>query len=177
MNGVQGRYYNNHFHRTSPMAKYFISGGSGSGKSTYAKQLSEQLNIPHFDLDDIYWITYGHSRPKRERDIMLNKILTTNPSWIIEGVYSSAWVIPIINDADKIIIINPPTWKRQWRIIKRYLVNRFDDTQNSHNETLTSVSKLLHWSQQYESKYLPELIHRIQNAHKTYTLTQHNKTK
>ena len=38
------------------MTKIFISGGPGSGKTTYAKKLSKELNIPHFDFDDIKWI-------------------------------------------------------------------------------------------------------------------------
>ena len=38
------------------MTKIFISGGPGSGKTTFAKKLAVENNIPHFDLDDIKWI-------------------------------------------------------------------------------------------------------------------------
>ncbi len=152
------------------MAKYFIAGGSGSGKTTYARQLSEQLNIPRFDLDDIYWITYGHNRSKRERDILLSQILRSNPNWIIEGVYTSSWISPVIEQCDKIIIINPPTWKRQWRILHRTLTRIISGHKNTHNETIKSVCKLLAWSARYESDYLPELISRIKSTNKSYTV-------
>ena len=157
------------------MTKIFVSGGSGSGKTTYAKQLSNQYNIPHFDLDDIYWITYGTNRSKKERSIQLEHILSSNPSWVIEGVYSSAWIEPIINQCDKIVIINPPTWRRQYRIIKRYIKNKFSNQNTEHNETITSISKLLCWAQRYEPEYLPELLTRIKNAGKLYTIITNNK--
>lgn len=35
--------------------KIHIIGGSGTGKTYLAKKLSEKFNIPHFDLDDLFW--------------------------------------------------------------------------------------------------------------------------
>ena len=62
------------------MAKYFISGGSGSGKSTYAKQLSEQLNIPREWLNRS--INVGFSGGERKK-IMLLRLLLTKPQLAI----------------------------------------------------------------------------------------------
>lgn len=39
--------------------KIYITGGAGSGKTTYAKKLSEKRHIPHFDLDKIKWMNGG----------------------------------------------------------------------------------------------------------------------
>ena len=152
------------------MTKIFISGGSGSGKSTYAKKLSKQLDIPYFDLDDIYWITYSNKRPKQERIKLLNQILQNNTDWIIDGVYFQDWIIPIIEQSDKIIIVNTPKYKRQYRIIKRFLSRIFfQKKKNEHQETVKTLFKLLLWSNNYEKKYLPELIKKIKQTNKTYT--------
>ena len=35
--------------------KIHIIGCSGTGKTYFAKKLSDKYNIPHFDLDDIQW--------------------------------------------------------------------------------------------------------------------------
>lgn len=38
-----------------------ILGGAGCGKSFIAEKLKEQLGIPHYDLDDIFWIILQES--------------------------------------------------------------------------------------------------------------------
>lgn len=35
--------------------KIFILGTSGSGKTTLAENLSEKMNILHYNLDDFFW--------------------------------------------------------------------------------------------------------------------------
>lgn len=59
--------------------KIYIIGGPGSGKTFLANKLSNELNIPHFDLDDLQWdnptVSYGTKRNIKERDELLNKIL------------------------------------------------------------------------------------------------------
>jgi adenylate kinase family enzyme len=73
--------------------KIHIIGGSGTGKSYISEKLSCKFNIPHFDLDNIFWDntaeTYGTKMPVGERTEMLNDILKNN-HWIIEGV-SLVW--------------------------------------------------------------------------------------
>ena len=73
--------------------KIHIIGGPGSGKTTLAKQLSEKLGIPRFDLDDLQWDNasgaYGTRRAPQERDALLAEILK-HDDWIIEGDYY-AW--------------------------------------------------------------------------------------
>lgn len=82
------------------MPKIYISGGPGSGKTTYAKKLSQELNIPCFDLDKVKWINrpnaFNLRRSKEERLALLNKILSENKDWILEGVYFQDWIIPVI---------------------------------------------------------------------------------
>jgi len=47
--------------------KIFILGSSGSGKTFLANLLSKKLNIPSYDLDDIFW--YKKYTKKRAREI------------------------------------------------------------------------------------------------------------
>ena len=70
--------------------KIHIIGCSGRGKTYLAKKLSNKYNIPHYDLDDIYWDNssqeYGIKTSAEKRDKLLQNILEKD-DWIIEGIY------------------------------------------------------------------------------------------
>ena len=68
------------------MQRIVIVGTSGCGKSTLALQLEHLLGIPHYDLDDYYWLPNWQPNPASLK-ILLNKVLQEN-SWIISGNYS-----------------------------------------------------------------------------------------
>ena len=151
------------------MTKIFISGGPGSGKTTFAKKLAAENNIPHFDLDDIKWINqknnFNVERPKEDHFKLLDKILSENDNWVIEGIYTKDWIIPILEKADRIIILKPSTSVRQWRIIKRSLRRMLHIEPKTHKENLVTLFKLLFWSRSYD-KYLPELLDKINKVGK-----------
>ena len=60
--------------------KIYVIGGPGSGKTFLANRLEKQLEISHYDLDDLQSDnkanTYGTKRNSQERDELLNNILT-----------------------------------------------------------------------------------------------------
>ncbi len=82
--------------------KIHIIGASGSGKSTLAGNLSKLLQIPHYDLDDIFWDntqkTYGVTMPLVKRSRIFHSILLQD-AWIIEGIYTS-WIQESLQQAD-----------------------------------------------------------------------------
>ena len=151
------------------MTKIFISGGPGSGKTTFAKKLATENHIPHFDLDDIKWINqknnFNVERPKQDRLALRDKILSENDNWVIEGIYTKDWIIPILEHADRIIILKPSTTIRQWRIIKRSLRRMLHIEPKTHKENIVTLFKLLLWSRSYD-KYLPELLDKINKVGK-----------
>ena len=103
--------------------KIHIIGGPGSGKTFLADNLSKQLGIPHYDLDDLQWDNiannYGTKRKPQERDKLLNQILQSE-NWIIEGVYYS-WCRQCFEAADKIYVLNVPRYIYRYRIIRRFI--------------------------------------------------------
>lgn len=101
--------------------KIFIVGSPGSGKTTLAKKLSEDLSIPHFDLDDIRFMPNGAKRPDLEA-IPLVESLTQKPAWIIEGVYVG-WIKQFTHKADLIIWLDTSPLRAFYRILLRYVKN------------------------------------------------------
>ena len=143
-------------------------GGSGSGKSTYAKKLSLEHNVSHFDLDELRWQNlntklYNQKRSEEERAIMLNNILNNNSDWICEGVYFKEWVHPILEQADEVLILQPKLWIRQYRCIKRSIKRMLHLEPSKHKDTLFSTYKLLRWSHDYDTKYLPIALEKMNN--------------
>jgi adenylate kinase family enzyme len=107
------------------MQRISIIGTSGSGKTTLAKQISQSLNIPHIELDYLYW---QPNWVEHSDDIFRSKVsqaLSIN-SWIVDGNYSQVRDI-IWQKADTIIwldyalsvILNRIIWRTLQRVLKK----------------------------------------------------------
>jgi adenylate kinase family enzyme len=100
-----------------------IIGSTGSGKSYIANLLSRRLNLPVFDLDDLFWdraaATYGVRTAGGVRDRKLAQIAASD-AWIIEGVYHQ-WVGPSFDRAELILMLVPSVWVRDVRVVRRFI--------------------------------------------------------
>ena len=138
--------------------KIHIIGCSGSGKTYLANALSRKYNISHFDLDDIQWDNnakgYGEMRTLDKRKALLQEILFNN-EWIIEGVYY-AWVQQSFDEADKIYVLNMPSYLCKSRIIMRFIKRKLGILKGKR-ETLKSVYNLLKWTETFQDKNLKEI--------------------
>ncbi|MFH1916599.1 MAG: hypothetical protein ABIJ21_05010 [Nanoarchaeota archaeon] len=140
--------------------RIYIIGGPGSGKSYAAKKISRHLNTPSLDLDTIFWAkedtNYTKKASEKERDKLLVKTITKK-SWIIEGSYTK-WVSPIIQSADTIILLKPPTLIRSLRLIKRS-IGRTLTREKKQKENIMAFIKLMRFNHQFNKIH----IKRIEN--------------
>lgn len=138
--------------------KIHIIGGSGSGKTFLANELSQKYNIPHFDLDDLQWDNnanaYGIKRDSDERQALLQEILSQE-NWIIEGVYYK-WCKQCFADADEIYLLEVPRSVYRFRIIKRF-VKRKLGLEKGKKETFKSLFALLKWADKYQEQDMVEI--------------------
>lgn len=100
------------------MAKIFITGNAGSGKSTLGKRLANDLGLQVHGLDKIVWQEGWRKTPREERRKLIKKLIS-KPSWVIEGVDDD-----ILRAADTIIFLDIPrricfyqAAKRNWRYL------------------------------------------------------------
>ncbi|TXH71721.1 MAG: shikimate kinase [Lysobacteraceae bacterium] len=88
--------------------KILIVGNSGSGKSTWARVLSQRHSLPHLDLDTIVWepgrIAIARAQPAVLAD--LRNFISAAPGWIIEGCYGDL-IDAASQDCDHLIFLNP----------------------------------------------------------------------
>ena len=84
--------------------KILIVGSAGSGKATFAKELSSIINLPVIHLDKEYW---KPNWEKPDHDEWVNKldILLNKDKWIIDGNYRST-LKHRLEKADMIIFLD-----------------------------------------------------------------------
>ncbi len=102
------------------MQRISVVGNSGSGKSTFAKQLSALLNIPHIELDSVF---HQPNWTQLENEEFRARVTTaTNDEcWVTCGNYRH--VIDIVwSRADTIVVIDFPRRIVMWRITKRTIL-------------------------------------------------------
>ena len=139
--------------------KIHIIGCSGMGKTYLAKKLSNKYNIPHYDLDNIYWDNssekYGIKTEIKKRDKLLQNILEKD-AWSIEGI-DYKWLEQSFKDADIIYILDLPKYIYKFRIIKRFIKRKLK-LEISKKETLKSLLDLLKWTDKFQNKDMKEII-------------------
>ena len=131
-------------------------------EEAYCRYLSEKYNIPHFDLDDIFWDNssdrYGVKMPDEKRNQLLDDILRKN-DWIIEGVFYD-WLDGSFRDADVIILLDIPKRVYRFRIIRRF-VKRKLGMERAKKETLSSLVALLKWTDKFQDKNFPRIYEKL----------------
>ncbi|MDP3882213.1 MAG: hypothetical protein Q8Q31_05040 [Nanoarchaeota archaeon] len=126
-----------------------ICGIYGSGKSTFAKELSNVIKIPYYSLDDIkYAVKFTKIRPVEER-IKKVKQICSKKNWITEGTWSN-FAEEAFKKADLIILINTSRIICSYRIIKRHILRS-----KHENDTLSEALKLVKEVYKYHSTRQP----------------------
>jgi adenylate kinase family enzyme len=69
-----------------PLERVVVVGTSGSGKTTFARQLASALDAPHVELDQLYWGPDWTAKPEPEF-VRLADVATTAPRWVVDGNY------------------------------------------------------------------------------------------
>ncbi|MBP3039497.1 DNA topology modulation protein FlaR [Bacillaceae bacterium Marseille-Q3522] len=146
------------------MKKIHIIGSVGSGKTTLARTLSTQLNIPHFELDNVVWIRQDNGdirRTPQQRDAYLKNIIHSE-AWIIEGAHDGEWILPSMESADLIIFLDTNYKKRTFRIIKRFLLQKLKLEKANYKPTLKMFCNMFEWNAQFEKQSKSKIRKRLE---------------
>ena len=94
-----------------------------------------------------------------ERDARLVAI-TQEERWIIEGVYYG-WLRPSFERADRIFVLRPNVFLRDWRIVKRYVSRKFG-VRPTKKENLLDLYRLIRWNHQFDAGHLRQALESMQ---------------
>lgn len=149
--------------------KIYIIGIVGTGKTYLANKLSNELNIKNYELDSIVY----NKNIKNDNAIIENKFnnIIKNDNWIIEDVLRPQFQ-KALELCDKIIFMDINIYKRNYRLIKRYIKRKFKLDKTPYENNLKNLKQLLKWSNEYEKDKVNrlKLIENYQNK----TITIHN---
>lgn len=124
-----------------------------SGKTTYAKELSKQKGSPFVELDAVVYQNMDGLRIKRtpEEQVKIIHEMNAKGSWIAEGVYRPSYHL-ILDMADIIIWLDPPLWKRRYRILSRHVKQVIGMEECAYVPDFEMLRNMYKWTKQFEGK-------------------------
>ncbi|MCR9259969.1 MAG: hypothetical protein NXH95_09615 [Pseudomonadaceae bacterium] len=100
-----------------------VIGSSGSGKSTFAKNLAAALQLPCYEMDELFWQADWVESTDEE---FLPKVehVVEQPQWILDGNYSRTLSIKL-NRAELLIWIDLPFLTTTYQVTQRAIKRSF----------------------------------------------------
>lgn len=106
------------------LQRIVVVGVTGSGKSTLALQLAERLDLPHIELDSLYWEPDWQGAPL---DLFRARVAAALQSdeWVVDGNYSQVRDL-VWRSADTWVWLDYPLplilWRLLWRTLRRIVL-------------------------------------------------------
>lgn len=157
------------------MKKILILGIVASGKTTLAKEISQKINIPWYELDTIVHHETPHGRNKRTPDEQIAVIQDIDrlEAWIFEGTdrasYRCLWDM-----ADTIIFLDTPLWKRKTRIFLRFIKQNLGIEKSHYTSDVQMLKMMYKWTRDFERNRV-EFEKRLQPYHHKLIILTDNK--
>lgn len=131
--------------------KILIFGIVASGKTTLARELSKELDIPFFEGDCIAHGFPGEKKYKRSNEEQLEIInrINSQKSWIVEGTYRESQKV-LYDYADKIIFLDTPLHKRVYRILMRFIKQKRGFEKCNYESNFTMLKYMFKWTKDFE---------------------------
>ncbi len=130
--------------------KILIIGIVASGKTTLARQLSDQTGIPWHELDDIVYERgeNGYKRSPEQQSEWIHAV-DRQGAWIMEGVDRSSYA-ELYDLADKVLFLDPPLWRRRTRIVKRFFKQKMGIEKCHYRPDLKMLKMMFRWTRDFE---------------------------
>ncbi|HEY9735098.1 MAG TPA: AAA family ATPase [Trichocoleus sp.] len=127
-----------------------IVGCSGSGKTTLARRLAAQLQIPHIEMDGLFWGRNWQAAGTEEfRDRIGTAVAQSN--WVIDGNYRQARDL-VWQRATLILWLDYPRWRVMqqiiWRTCKRVFLAQplWNDNRENWRQAFLSRDSMIYYA-------------------------------
>ena len=113
-----------------------VVGTSGSGKSTFARQIAEECNIPYIEMDALFWKPNWTKSTDEEFFPRLKEALSSD-DWVLDGNYQRTQPIKW-RRVQTVVYLDLPFRVVLYRMIRRCLVRgwRREELWAGNRETL-----------------------------------------
>ena len=99
-----------------------VYGPTCSGKSTVANHIAQCIEVPHIELDAVFWTPQWVEKPLEEFRAEISTLLSRYVNgWVCDGNYSQVrdLILPL---ADTVVWLRPPFRVAFWRVLKRTVI-------------------------------------------------------
>lgn len=136
------------------MNRIHVTGASGSGTTTLAKELADRFSCPYFDTDDYFWLPtwppYETQRDVGDRLQLLRDHLSRYPKWIISGSLCG-WGDPLIPFFDLVVFLWVPADLRMERLRRREREEFGAETIAPGGELHEMYAGFMEWAAEYDT--------------------------
>jgi len=121
-----------------------VIGNGGGGKSTLSKALSEHLDLPWFEIDQVQfgpkWV-----RPPEQEVCQQIREMIAQPRWLIDGFGPYDTIQERFASADLIIFVDHPLWVHYWWAMERQIAAHLGEKRLGGRDhcDLRDVNKLM----------------------------------
>ena len=120
------------------MKRVNVKGTSGSGKSTFARELAKRLGVPYVELDALHHGPNWSEPTDEEFRARVREAMDGAPDgWVIDGNYEGKLGNTLIGAADTIVWLDLPLGLKLRRVARRTRTRIRDDVElwNGNKET------------------------------------------
>jgi adenylate kinase family enzyme len=98
--------------------RVLVIGSCGSGKTTFARELSRRASLPFVELDALFHGPSWTKRPTFEADV---DAATREERWVVDGNYHPVRDL-LWSRADTIVWLDLPRWLAEARVVGRSFI-------------------------------------------------------
>lgn len=103
------------------MRRIRVVGTSGSGKTTFARRLAAALDVPHLELDEVFWDAGWTFRDLDEAHALIRAFVAGSHGWVADGNWATRLDGLLDDDADAIVWLDYPRRVVMSRVVRRTL--------------------------------------------------------
>jgi adenylate kinase family enzyme len=155
------------------MRRIAVMGATCSGKSTVARKLAGQLDLPYVELDALYWGP-NWSQPEAEDFRRRVEPFVGAETWVVDGNYSSTLGDLVLRRADTLVWLDLSLARVLWRVWRRTIgrIVKREELWGGNRETwrnaLLTRDSLFVWALRTHGRFrrrLPARLAREDYAH------------
>lgn len=130
------------------MMTVIVLGNAGAGKSTLARRLIADRDVPCLSLDDIAWSDVAVRKPLAESLHELDEFIRFNSEWVLEGCYGDL-VEAALPHCSELRFLNPGV-----EVCVAHCLSRpwEPDKFSSPEEQEAMLNMLVQWVREYETR-------------------------
>jgi adenylate kinase family enzyme len=96
-----------------------VRGGTGSGKSTFARELARRLDVPHVEVDALPHGPNWQEATAEELSAKVETALDDERGWVVDGNYDSKLGALVLDRAELIVWLDLPLRVKLPRLLRR----------------------------------------------------------